>query len=138
MSLPASSVQYYTTQGKLSLSCQTSCHMSYVQYYTTQDGTRVAIAQKSGSSSASVSAVSTTEATVIPVSAVTSGTGNSFQINADTLQLMGMAVMLVSYWSTLLILSSHWPGAAAQLQPDPQLPAHHVGAGRGGEQVSCH
>ena len=111
---------------------------SSVQYYTTQDGTRVAIAQKSGSSSASVSAVSTTEATVIPVSAVTSGTGNSFQINADTLQLMGMAVMLVSYWSTLLILSSHWPGAAAQLQPDPQLPAHHVGAGRGGEQVSCH
>ena len=64
---------------------------SSVQYYTTQDGTRVAIAQKSGGSSSSAS---TTEATVIPVSAVTSGTGNSFQINADTLQLMGMAAQL--------------------------------------------
>ena len=64
---------------------------SSVQYYTTQDGTRVAIAQKSGGSSTSAS---TTEATVIPVSAVTSGAGNSFQINADTLQLMGMAAQL--------------------------------------------
>lgn len=64
---------------------------SSVQYYTTQDGTRVAIAQKSGGSSSSAS---TTEATVIPVSAVASGTGNSFQINADTLQLMGMAAQL--------------------------------------------
>ena len=77
--------------GQITNNIHMSIPASSVQYYTTQDGTRVAIAQKSGGSSSSAS---TTEATVIPVSAVTSGTGNSFQINADTLQLMGMAAQL--------------------------------------------
>lgn len=60
-----------------------------VQYYTTRDVTPVAIAQKSLVSSAS-GGTGTTE-TVVPVSAVTSGTTTSFHINADTLQLIGLS-----------------------------------------------
>jgi len=72
-----------------------SIHMSIpvsqaVQYYTTRDGTTVAIAQKTPASATSVSGAET----VVPVSAVTSGGTTSFQINADTLQLMGMAAAL--------------------------------------------
>ena len=54
-----------------------------VQYYSTRDGTPVAIAQKTTVSSA-------TE-TSVPVTSVTSGTTTSFQLNADTLQLIGMS-----------------------------------------------
>ena len=59
-----------------------------VQYYTTttREGTTVAIAQKTGSGS-SVSGSDT----VVPVSAVTSGASTTLPINAETLQLMGMA-----------------------------------------------
>ena len=63
-----------------------------VQYYTTRDGTTVAIAQKTPATPVATS-VSATE-TVVPVSAVSSGGTTSFQINADTLQLMGMAAAL--------------------------------------------
>ena len=59
-----------------------------VQYYTTttREGTTVAIAQKTGSGS-NVSGSDT----VVPVSAVTSGASTTLPINAETLQLMGMA-----------------------------------------------
>ena len=66
-----------------------SIPVSQVQYYTTREGATVAIAQKSGSGTV----VSGAEA-VIPVSAVTQGGMSSVQINADTLQLMGMAAQL--------------------------------------------
>ena len=75
-----------------------------VQYYTTRDGTSVAIAQKSLVSSAP--GTGTTE-TVVPVSAVTSGGGTttSFQINADTLQLIGLSGALPN--SNLFVNSPH-------------------------------
>ena len=65
-----------------------SIPVSGVQYYTTREGQTVAIAQKTTAGSGS--SVSATE-TIVPVSAVTSGGTTSFQISADTLQLMGMA-----------------------------------------------
>ena len=65
-----------------------SIPVSGVQYFTTREGQTVAIAQKT--SAGSGSSVSATE-TIVPVSAVTSGGTTSFQISADTLQLMGMA-----------------------------------------------
>ena len=67
-----------------------SIPVSQVQYYRTSEGTTVAIAQKSGSGTN----VSGSETVTVPVSAVTSGGTTSFQINADTLQLMGMAAQL--------------------------------------------
>ena len=66
-----------------------SIPVSGVQYYTTREGQTVAIAQKTPAPG-SGSSVSATE-TIVPVSAVTSGGTTSFQISADTLQLMGMA-----------------------------------------------
>ena len=67
-----------------------SIPVSQVQYYRTSEGTTVAIAQKTGSGTN----VSGSETVSVPVSAVTSGGTTSFQINADTLQLMGMAAQL--------------------------------------------
>ena len=65
-----------------------------IQYYTTRDGTTVAIAQKTPASGAS--AASATETVTVPVSLASTGGGQTFQINADTLQLMGMAAALPS------------------------------------------
>ena len=74
--------------GQIPNSIQMSIPVSGVQYYTTREGQTVAIAQKTPAGSGS--SVSATE-TIVPVSAVTSGGTTSFQISADTLQLMGMA-----------------------------------------------
>ena len=59
-----------------------------VQYYTARDGTPVAIAQKTV---VSASAASSVAEAVVPVTAVASGTSTTFQLNADTLQLIGMS-----------------------------------------------
>ena len=60
-----------------------------VQYYTARDGTPVAIAQKTVATASSAATAGTE--TIVPVTAVASGTTTSFQINADTLQLIGMS-----------------------------------------------
>ena len=64
-----------------------------IQYYTTRDGTTVAIAQKTPASAAG--APSAAETVNVPVSIASSG-GQTFHVNADTLQLMGMANALPS------------------------------------------
>ena len=60
-----------------------------VQYYNARDGTPVAIAQKTAASAASAGTAGSE--TVVPVTAVSTGTTTSFQLNADTLQLIGMS-----------------------------------------------
>ena len=58
-----------------------------VQYYTAaREGIPVAIAQKTVVSSSSAGGE-----TIVPVTAVAGGTSTSFQLNADTLQLIGMS-----------------------------------------------
>ena len=100
-----------------------------IQYYTTRDGTTVAIAQKTPTSGAAATASSETVA--VPVSLASTGGGQTFQINADTLQLMGMAAALPS--SNLFVNYPHtmWerdaegnripvqnvPAATSQAQP---------------------
>ena len=59
-----------------------------VQYFNARDGTPVAIASKTVASV--VTSVAGGGETVVPVTAV-SGTSTSFQLNADTLQLIGMS-----------------------------------------------
>lgn len=67
-----------------------------IQYYTTRDGTTVAIAQKTPAASGATGAAVAPETVSIPVSISSTGSGQTFQINADTLQLMGMANALPS------------------------------------------
>ena len=62
--------------------------VSQVQYYTTREAPAVAIAQKTNSGSSSVS--ETVSTVTVPIS------GSSVQLNADTIQLMGMAGQLPS------------------------------------------
>ena len=71
-----------------------------VQYYTTRDGTTVAIAQKTPVVSSSVGVAGETVTGAAPAT--------SFQINADTLQLMGMAAALPN--SNLFVNYPHTVG----------------------------
>ena len=64
-----------------------------VQYYNARDGTPVAIAASKTVASAVTSVAGGSEA-VVPVTAVAGGTSTSFQLNADTLQLIGMSSTL--------------------------------------------
>ena len=64
-----------------------------VQFYS-RDGTTVAVAPQQKPSSSSVSSGAVTAVTEVPVTTATTGTTASFQLNADTLQLIGMSATL--------------------------------------------